>query len=54
MDRFHLIDFQAPPKEFAPVFGWCWNGPISKEETLAQINKMRDFGIKAFYILPEP
>ena len=36
------------------MYGWCWNGPISKEKTLAEINKLRDFGIKAFYILPEP
>ena len=53
MDKFNLSEFLAPPREYAPMYGWCWNGPISKEETLAQINKMRDFGIKAFYILPE-
>ena len=54
MNKFDFNDFRAPAKSFAPVYGWCWNGPISKEETLAQLNKMRDFGIKAFYILPEP
>ena len=54
MENFTLKDFKSPKKEFYPIYGWCWNGPISKEETLAQINKMRDFGIKAFYILPEP
>ena len=54
MNKFNLNDFKAPPKEFAPMYGWCWNGPISKEETLKQIEKLRDFDIKAFYILPEP
>ena len=54
MNKFNLKDFMSPAKEFTPMYGWCWNGPISKEETLAQINKMRDFGIRAFYILPEP
>ncbi|MBR2343757.1 MAG: hypothetical protein IKA64_05840 [Clostridia bacterium] len=54
MNRFDLGDFRFPPREFAPMYGWTWNGPISKEETKRQIDKMRDFGIRAFYILPEP
>ena len=54
MNKFCIDDFKSPSREFAPMYGWCWNGPISKEKTLAEINKLRDFGIKAFYILPEP
>ena len=54
MEKFALKDFYSPPKEFAAMYCWTWTGPISKAETLAQINKMRDFGIKAFYIVPLP
>ena len=53
MNRFDISEFKSPKKEFAPMYGWTWNGPLSKEETRSQIEKMRDFGIKAFYILPE-
>ena len=54
MKRFNLSDFKSPPREFTPIYSWLWNGPISKEKTVAQINKMRDFGIKGFYIIPLP
>ena len=54
MNRFDQNVFNSPTKEFAPIYCWTWTGPVTKEETLAQINKMRDFGIKAFYIIPLP
>ena len=54
MKRFSLSDFKLPKKEFTPIYSWLWNGPISKEKTLEEINKMRGFGIKGFYIIPLP
>lgn len=54
MNKFVLSDFKSPPREFTPIYSWLWNGPISKEETLLKINKMREFGIKGFYIIPLP
>ena len=54
MNDFRLNDFFAPPKEFTPIYSWLWTGPISNEETKKQIEKMRDFGIKGFYIIPLP
>ena len=54
MESFSLKDFKSPPKKYSPIYSFCWNGPLSKEQTLAHINRLRSFGIKAFYIIPEP
>ena len=54
MESFSLKDFKSPPKKYSPIYSFCWNGPLSKEQTLAHIDRMRSFGIKAFYIIPEP
>lgn len=46
--------FSPTDHSFAPVYIWAWNGPVSKEETDAQLAEFARLGIWAFYILPEP
>jgi len=47
INKFDICDFKSPPSEYTPIYGWLWTGTVSKEKTLAQINKMRDFDIKS-------
>ena len=51
---FSLSGFVSPGREYAPIYSWVWNSPLSKEETGKQIDEMKRLGIKAFYIIPEP
>jgi len=51
---FNEQEFRAPAGAYAPVYGWFWNGPLSKEKTEAQILEMQRLGVRAFYIVPEP
>ena len=51
---FSQESFKAPSQEYAPIYSWVWNGPISKETIDAQIAEMDRLRIKAFYIIPEP
>ena len=51
---FSVAAFQAPGKEYAPIYSWVWNGPLTEEKIDAQIGEMRRLGIRAFYIIPEP
>ena len=46
--------FKKPDNSFSPIYGWFWNGPVTKEKTEEQILEMQRLGIKAFYIAPEP
>lgn len=46
--------FKNPDNSFSPIYGWFWNGPVTKEKTEEQILEMQRLGIKAFYIAPEP
>ncbi|MBR5742297.1 MAG: hypothetical protein IKX85_00735, partial [Clostridia bacterium] len=52
--RFDVRAFSDPPREFAPVYAWCWNGPISRGKTDAELREMAELGVRAFYIIPEP
>ena len=54
INSFSKEEFVAPPKAFAPVYNWVWNGPVSHEETDLQLDEMQRLGIKAVCIIPEP
>lgn len=41
-------------KEYAPIYSWVWNAPISKAETVKQLKEFKELGVKKLYILPEP
>lgn len=51
---FSPISFKNPKVEYAPFYHWVWNGPVTKEETIAQLDEMERMGIRATYILPIP
>jgi len=51
---FDMEKFINPPLNNAPIYGWVWNGPVSREETDRQLLEMHRLGIKKFYIVPEP
>jgi len=46
--------FRNPGKDYAPIYSWVWNGPLTEEEIDGQIAEMHRLGIRAFYIIPEP
>lgn len=51
---FDIKKFINPPFCNAPVYGWVWNGPVSREESDRQLLEMQRLGIKKFYVIPEP
>lgn len=51
---FKADKFNAPPVNYAPVYNWIWNAPVSCEETDKQLDEMQRLGIKAVAIIPEP
>lgn len=51
---FDIEKFHRPPAEHAVIYGWVWNGTVSREETDRQLAEMQRLGIKKFYIIPEP
>ena len=53
-DRFSAAEFASPPSDCGPVYSWCWNGPVSREETDRQLAEFRRMGIDNIYILPSP
>ena len=53
-DKFDINSFKCPEASFAPVYVWVWNDVCTKEIIDAQLVEMRELGIRAFYILPEP
>ena len=53
-NMFSKDKFEVPPKVFAPVYNWVWNGPVSREETDRQLDEMERLGIRAVCIIPEP
>lgn len=53
-DEFDINKFQFPDASFAPVYIWVWNDISNREIIDAQLNEMRNLGIRAFYILAEP
>ena len=52
--RFDLSQFQHPDREYAPIYSWVWNAPITEEKITEQLEEMQRLGIRAFYIIPEP
>lgn len=51
---FSMEKFVTPPTEYAPIYNWIWNAPVSHEETDKQLDEMVRLGIKAVAIVPEP
>lgn len=46
--------FLSPGKEYAAIYSWAWNAPISQEESEKQIDEFCKAGIKGIYIIPLP
>ena len=53
-DVFSAERFANPSVEYAPVYNWIWNAPVSHEETDRQLDEMQRLGIRAIAIIPEP
>ncbi len=53
-DRFDIDRFISPDVSFAPVYVWVWNDECNTEIIDSQLEEMKNLGIRAFYILPEP
>ena len=51
---FNINDFKLPDVSYAPVYVWVWNDVCNHEIIDAQLAEMKNLGIRAFYILPEP
>jgi len=51
---FSVSELQNPPRRYEPIYAWVWNGPVTREQTDAQLAEMRRLGINRFYIIPEP
>lgn len=54
IDSFSSDDFLNPGKDCQVVYGWIWNGNITKEKIKEQIDSMCKNHIKSVYIIPEP
>ena len=52
--RFDLQEFRNLPRQYAPIYAWNWNGPVTREKTDAQLAEMVAQGVKKLYIIPEP
>ncbi|MBR2884060.1 MAG: hypothetical protein IKB93_04635 [Clostridia bacterium] len=53
-DNFDINSFIFPDASYAPVYVWVWNDICTREIIDNQLSEMKDLGIRAFYILPEP
>lgn len=53
-NRFDLDSFISPDVSYAPVYVWVWNDICTRDIIDTQLSEMKDLGIRAFYILPEP
>ena len=53
-DNFDIKSFIAPDASYAPVYIWVWNDVCTRKNIDAQLAEMKQLGIRAFYILPEP
>lgn len=54
MYRLNKEDFLSPGKEYAVIYSWTWNAPISREESEKQIDEFCEAGISGIYIIPLP
>ena len=52
--EFNIDKFKSPEMDFAPIYGWFWNGPISAKKSEEKILEMHRMGIRSFYIVAEP
>ena len=52
--RFDPAAFQNPGVEYAAFYSWVWNGVLTREEILRQLDEMAGLGIRAMYVIPEP
>ena len=53
-DKFQINNFSSPEVSYAPVYVWVWNDICTREIIDAELLEMKNLGIRAFYILPEP
>ncbi len=53
-NKFDINSFITPGVSCAPVYIWVWNDICTREIIDTQLAEMQNFGIRAFYILPEP
>ena len=53
-NKFDVNNFISPNVSCAPVYIWVWNDICNREIIDAQLAEMKNLGIRAFYILPEP
>ena len=53
-DSFDIEKFKNPDASYSPVYVWVWNDVCNKEIIDNQLAEMKNLGIRAFYILPEP
>ncbi len=53
-DNFDIKSFISPDVSYAPVYVWVWNDICTRDIIDAQLKEMKELGIRAFYILPEP
>ncbi len=53
-NKFDINSFISPDVFHAPVYVWVWNDVCTCEIIDEQLTEMKNLGIRAFYILPEP
>ena len=53
-DNFDIDSFISPDVCHAPIYVWVWNDICSYRIIDEQLDEMKNLGIRAFYILPEP
>lgn len=53
-DNFDIDSFISPDVCHAPIYVWVWNDICSHRIIDEQLDEMKNLGIRAFYILPEP
>lgn len=51
---FDVSEFKNPNRSYSAIYGWFWNAPVSKKETLKQIKEFSSQGVKKLYIIPQP
>lgn len=54
IEKFDINSFVTPDVSYSPVYVWVWNDICSFQIIDRQLAEMRNLGIRAFYILPEP
>ena len=45
--RFDPEAFRNPGVDYAPFYSWVWNGVLTREEILRQLDEMGRLGIRA-------